>query len=75
MDRLALPRLTSGYASHPTRAARGSHPRIGGDAPEWTFRRGKRSRHGEESQNLVHDPGTLVRLEKKLSVRGAIHND
>jgi len=30
---------------------------------------------GEESQNLVHDTSTLVGLEQKLRVRGAIQND
>jgi hypothetical protein len=36
---------------------------------------GERSWHCEESQDLVHDSSTLVRLEKKLSVRETIQND
>ena len=32
-------------------------------------------RRRQESHDLVHDPGALVRLEKELSVRRTIHND
>jgi len=35
----------------------------------------KRSWHREESQDLAHDAIALIGLEKKLSVRGTIHND
>jgi len=34
----------------------------------------KRSWHREESQYLAHDTIALIGLEKKLSVRGTIHN-
>ena len=33
------------------------------------------SGRGEESQDLLHDAGTLVGLEKKLSVGGTVEND
>src|SRR5260370_37546088 len=40
-----------------------------------TFPGGKRLWHRKESQDLAHDAIALIRLEKKLSGRGAIQND